>query len=114
MKLLWLTPEAPGLRGTGGAVRSYHQVRAVAAAGHEVTLVAPVYAEQREWAAPLAGDGIRLELVDREASQPREAVGSVLKRPSTLVSAIRDPWLGLQADVFWTALAPVVARVGAV
>jgi glycosyltransferase involved in cell wall biosynthesis len=108
MRLLWLTPEAPEPGGAGGAIRSYEQVRGLAERGVEITVVAPAYPGQARRAGPLATAGVDVALVPRPARQPVEALRALARRPALAASALRDPWLGWQAAVFWQALAPVV------
>jgi glycosyltransferase involved in cell wall biosynthesis len=108
MRLLWLTPEAPEPGGAGGAIRSYEQVRGLAERGVEITVVAPAYPGQADRAGPLATAGVDLALVPRPARQAVEALRALARRPALAANALRDPWLGWQAAVFWQALDPVV------
>jgi glycosyltransferase involved in cell wall biosynthesis len=109
MRILWLTPEAPEPGGAGGAIRSYHQVRGLAARGVAITVVAPAYPGQARRAGSLATAGVDLALVPRPARQAEEALRALARRPALATNALRDPWLGWQAAVFWQALAPVVS-----
>jgi glycosyltransferase involved in cell wall biosynthesis len=108
VRLLWLTPEVPEPGGTGGAIRAYEQLRGLAARGAEITVVAPTYPGQARRAGALARAGVDVALVPRPAHQPVEALRALARRPALAASALRDPWLGWQAAVFWQALAPVV------
>jgi glycosyltransferase involved in cell wall biosynthesis len=109
MRLLWLTPEAPEPAGTGGAIRSFHQLRGLARRGVELVLVAPAYAAQAEGASALREHGVELRLVPRPASQVAEGLRAVPRDPGLVPAAVREPWLAWQGRAFWTRLAPVVA-----
>ncbi len=110
-RLLWLTPEVPEPGGSGGAIRSLHLLRGMARAGFETTVVAPSYPEQRERAAAAPTDGVELELVERPASRPVEAMRGHLRHPALAVRAATLPHLGWQAEIFWTEIAAVTNRV---
>lgn len=114
MRLLWLTPEAPEPAGTGGAIRSFHQLSGLARRGVELVVVAPAHAEQARGASALAEDGVELRLVSRPPSQIAEGLRAVARDPGLLPASVREPWLAWQARAFWTRLAPVVAGVGSV
>ncbi len=111
MRLLWLTPEVPEPAGSGGSIRAFHLIGGLVERGWDVTVAAVAYADQAERARPLADRGVQLRLARRPPSQGLEAAEGMLRDPRLAVAAARDPWLGLQAGVFWTRLAPVVRRV---
>ena len=105
MRLLWLTPEVPEPVGTGGSIRAFHLISGLATRGWDVTVASVAYPDQAERVQALAELGVELRLARRPASQPREAAEALLRAPGLAVAALRDPWLGLQAGVFWTRLA---------
>lgn len=111
MRLLWLTPEAPDPAGTGGAIRSFHQLEGLARRGVELVVVAPAHPAQARRAAPLLDDGVDLRFARRPPSQAVEGLRAVAADPRLVAAAARDPWLGWQARAFWTRLRPVVQRV---
>lgn len=110
MRLLWLTPEVPEPVGSGGSMRAFHLIDGLASRGWDVTVASVSHPDQAERVRPLADRGVELRLARRPASQALEAAEALLRDPGLAVAAVRDPWLGLQAGVFWTRLAPVVAR----
>jgi polysaccharide biosynthesis protein PslH len=109
VRLLWLTPEAPEPGGAGGAIRSYHQLRGLAERGVELVVVAPAYEHQREGAGALGAAGVQTRLAMRPPSQAAEVARAVATAPQLIGTAVRAPWLGWQAAVFWTRLQRVVA-----
>jgi glycosyltransferase involved in cell wall biosynthesis len=110
VKLLWLTPEVPEPVGSGGSIRAFHLIRGLAARGWDITVAAVAYPHQARDAQQLADAGVELRLPRRPRAQALEAVEGVLRDPSLVGAAVREPFLALQAGVFWTRLAPVVAR----
>jgi glycosyltransferase involved in cell wall biosynthesis len=110
VRLLWLTPEAPEPNGSGGAIRALNLISGLARRGWDVTVVAPAYERQARDAAPLTRLGVELRLAKRPARQPLEALEGLARKPALALAAARDPWLGLQTEVFWTRMAPLVAR----
>jgi glycosyltransferase involved in cell wall biosynthesis len=113
LRLLWLTPEAPNLDGSGGAIRCYHQIQGLARRGVSLTVVAPTYPEQARAARTLSAAGVELALAARPRSQAKEALRGLATRPALAIDAARHPWLGLQAGVFWTRLERVARRYAA-
>lgn len=111
MRLLWLTPELPDLEGAGGGVRAHHLITRLAERGTQVTLVAPAHREQAARAARSIGGAADLQLVSRPQGHVHEALRAAAARPALLGDLVSLPWLGWQAEVFWTAMA---ARVRAV
>lgn len=110
MRALWLTPEVPEFRGTGGGLRARHLLRGLAADGWGVTVVAPAHPAQVGGAEGLADGGIELLAARRADRAAEEVARALVKRPSLVGSALADPWLALQAEVFWTSLSPLVDR----
>jgi polysaccharide biosynthesis protein PslH len=110
MRLVWLTPEAPDPAGTGGEIRLFHMVGGLARRGADIEVIAPAYPAQADRCAALLAEGVRLRLVRRPQSRAIEGARGVARRPALAVTPLRDPWLGWQADVFWTELAPSVRR----
>ncbi len=105
MRVLCLTPElpyAPG--GSGGSTRQFHLLRRLVQKGHDVQVVAPVHASQREGMRRLVEVGVSLRGVLRPPSRFRETAGAVARRPELIPAALKEPLLAWQADVFWTAL----------
>ena len=112
MRLLHLTPELPlWPGGTGGATRQFHLLRRLAELGHDVTVVAPVPAGDRDRAAALGDAGIRLEGVGRPRSRVRETAAAVAGEPRLAADAVRLPVLAWQVGVFWKELRPVARRL---
>ena len=114
MRVLCLTPElpyAPG--GTGGSTRQFHLLKGLVALGHEVHVVAPVHADQREGAQLLQAAGLALHAADRPPSRVAETARAVARRPGLLAAALREPLLAWQVDVFWSALRPIARAVAA-
>lgn len=109
--MLHLTPECPSPAGTGGAVRQWQLLRAVAARGHEVRVAAPVTAAQEETAGALPAAGIGLHAVRRPPSRAGEALRALGRRPGLVPAVITRPLLAWQVGVFWAALRPVAQRV---
>lgn len=107
-RVLWLTPEVPEPGGTGGAIRAYHLLLGLLRRGLHPVVVAPAYPEQIERAAATAEAGVELALVPRPPSQAREALSAHLRHPALAGAFAARPFLGWQADVFWTELAPTV------
>lgn len=110
MKLLWLTPEVPQRVGSGGAIRSYHQLHGLSSRGVELVVVAPAYPSQVASTDELRRQGIDLRLALRPESKAEEAAAALARSPRLLGAAIRDPWLGAQAAVFWRGMRPATSR----
>jgi len=112
MRILHLTPElpyAPG--GTGGSTRQFHLLRRLVEFGHEVSVVAPVTAEQSERAHLLEQAGIETALVPRPARRGAEALGALARRPGLVAAALTTPVLAWQAEVLWTRLRAPARRL---
>lgn len=103
LRVLHLSTELPHRYGaSGGAVRQFHLLRAVAQLGHEVTVIAPVFAFQHRELDPvnsLAAEGIRLVPTRRRSPREREAVEAFLRRPGLLLRATHIPFYGLQMEM---------------
>ena len=108
MRVLWLTPELPSPLGAGGAIRQWHMLDRLVAAGNEAVVVAPVHPSEREGAARLRARGVELRAYERPPSRVPETLGLIRRRPGLVPAALREPLLAWQVDVFWTALAPLV------
>jgi glycosyltransferase involved in cell wall biosynthesis len=113
LRVLWLTPEAPSVAGGGGAIRSYHQLDGLARRGVRSTVVAPALLEQARQAKTPAELDAELRLVRRPRSQTEEALRGLEARPALALDALRQPWLALQAGVFWTRIGPVAKHEAA-
>jgi polysaccharide biosynthesis protein PslH len=105
VRVLWLTPELPYWPGgSGGSTRQWFLIRALRAAGHEVDVVAPVHATQREGVATLRRLGVGLHLHTRPESRVEETARALGARPALAADAARLPVTAWQVEVFWTAL----------
>ena len=78
--------------------------------GHEVVVVAPVHASEREGARVLRERGADLRAAERPPSRVREALAALRARPGLLPALVREPVTAWQVDVFWTALAPLAEQ----
>jgi glycosyltransferase involved in cell wall biosynthesis len=112
MRILHLTGELPYLPGAGGgSTRQFHLLSGLAAQGHEVTVVAPVFDFQREQVdlpALYRGAGMRLRSLPRARSRERQLLDALRRRPSLAGRVFVLPYYGLQAHMLWTFMAPAV------
>lgn len=118
LRVLHLTTELPHADGvSGGSVRQFKLYRALAALGHDVTVIAPVSAAQHSEFGPvraLAAEGIRLVATPRAATREREAAGAFLRDPRLLARAAVIPFYGLQTEMLAAGMRAAIAReVGA-
>ncbi|MFL5817536.1 MAG: glycosyltransferase [Conexibacter sp.] len=112
MRILHLTPHlpyAPG--GHGGATRQFHLLRRLVERGHEVTVVVPVTAEQRELVALPRAEGIRVEAINRPRSRVAETLALLGREPSLVPRAAVWPLHAWQLAVLWQELRPAVRRL---
>src|SRR5215204_5508518 len=111
MRILHLTPELPYWPGgSGGATRQYHLLRRLVELGHEVTVVAPVPAEDTDVREPLARAGIGLLGPDRPASRVMETLAALKRQPSLAPASAWLPLHAWQVSVFFTALRPYLGK----
>lgn len=103
LRVLHLSTELPHPSGgSGGAVRQFHLLHQLAARGHQVTSIAPVFAFQLrdlDPVAALADSGIRLVPTRRRAPREREAIDAFIRRPALLARAAHVPFYGLQMEM---------------
>jgi glycosyltransferase involved in cell wall biosynthesis len=105
VRVLHLTPElpfAPG--GSGGSTRQFQLLRSVSELGHEVAVVAPAHASQRDHVGRLRDAGIEARIVHRPRSRAREVLTALPRRPALVPAPLRDPVLAWQVEVFWASL----------
>lgn len=108
MRLLALTPELPYWPGgSGGSARQFHLLRRLVELGHEVTVVAPATAAQRERAGVLAEAGIDARVHPRPASRVAETLRALAREPRLAARAPVWPVFAWQVSVFWHYLRPL-------
>ena len=108
MRLLALTPELPYWPGgSGGSARQFHLLRRLVELGHEVTVVAPATAAQREHAGVLAEAGIDARVHPRPASRVAETLRALAREPRLAARAPVWPVFAWQVSVFWHYLRPL-------
>ena len=92
-------------------MRQWELLRRLPGAGHAVSVVAPVTAEQDAAAGALPAAGIALHGVRRPSSRERETLRALARRPGLVPAGVRLPLLAWQVAVFWAALRPVARRL---
>ena len=108
MRLLALTPELPYWPGgSGGSARQFHLLKRLVELGHEVTVVAPASAAQRERAGALAEAGIDARIHPRPASRVAETLRALAREPRLAARAAVWPVFAWQVSVFWHYLRPL-------
>lgn len=105
-------PYSPG--GSGGSLRQFELLRALASEGHRPLVICPVRASEHQALEPvgsLGEQGITLFPVPRQEDKRREALGAVCSAPWLVVPLLRLPYYGAQARILWQVMAPTVRRV---
>lgn len=111
VRVLHITTELPlDVAATGGATRQFELLSVVAAGGHDVTVVAPVFPFQRalDPVERLGRRGIDLKTSPRHARREGELLSALLKRPHLLSAAVGLPYYALQTEVLMRGMAPVI------
>lgn len=108
--LLFLTPELPDRDGTGGAMREWHLLRGLAAAGWDLCVVAAATADAQPQVSALEGLGATVLAARRPADPRHEVSRAVARRPALAPRLVTASWLGWQTEVFATLVEPLLAR----
>lgn len=112
LRILHLTGELPYVPGaSGGSTRQFHLLRALAARGHDITVVAPVFDFQRKQ-VDLDGlyedAGMHLRAVDRPRSRMSQLAAAIRSQPRVALRIPVDPYYGLQSHMLWALMEPSV------
>lgn len=112
IRVLHLTTELPTDPGaSGGSTRQFQLLAALAAQGHDVTVVAPVFATQRRGdpVGALRDVGVRLVAAPRRASRLAEARAGLLRNPGLAPRAAVMPFYAMQTELLAVDMLRVVA-----